>query len=529
VSRLRLRTSLCAAGALAGALALGALLPASVAAGPRAVGEQLRGAEGPVASLELDARVPLDGGATVYRYSQERGGIPVEGSEAIVLADGDEGARLVSDGTEAAVKRPGEPALKRRRAIAIAIGAAGARSLSARPQADLVIDPEHGDALAWKVALPSQRPLAAFEVLVDAGSGAVLSRRDLAWRGTSGQALLFEPNAVVANGGYRKSDGGTFNLRDRGDRDSAALSALRAPVILERLNQNKPCLKGSYAEARLGKRGRKVCRRSRNWSRFTRRWGRFEALMAYHHVDQAQEYLVALGAPAVDDGRQRVVANSTTQDNSFYLPGLDVIELGTGGVDDGEDGDVIVHEYGHAIQDAQRPGFGSGVEAGAIGEGFGDYLAGAVSQELWGTSGEFSACVMEWDATSYDDNFTYPPGICLRRTDTERTLGQQRDFCEDSGQGRDEIHCVGEAWSGVLWELREQLGDDGTGRSVVDRALLQSQPMYTQGQGFTGAAQKLILADETLYPGGNEDHCSEIRAEMVARGFLGAGFDCPPA
>jgi hypothetical protein len=37
-----------------------------------------------------------------------------------------------------------------------------------------------------------------------------------------------------------------------------------------------------------------------------------------------------------------------------------------GGVDDAEDADVILHEYGHAIQDNQVPGFGSSLEAGAM-------------------------------------------------------------------------------------------------------------------------------------------------------------------
>jgi Zn-dependent metalloprotease len=48
-------------------------------------------------------------------------------------------------------------------------------------------------------------------------------------------------------------------------------------------------------------------------------------------------------------------------------------------VDDAEDADVIVHEYGHAIQADQVPGFGAGGDAGGMGEGFGDYLAGTIS------------------------------------------------------------------------------------------------------------------------------------------------------
>ena len=43
--------------------------------------------------------------------------------------------------------------------------------------------------------------------------------------------------------------------------------------------------------------------------------------------------------------------------------------FGKGGVDDAEDAEVIWHEYGHAIQDAQVPGFGAGHEAGVDGRG----------------------------------------------------------------------------------------------------------------------------------------------------------------
>jgi Zn-dependent M32 family carboxypeptidase len=55
--------------------------------------------------------------------------------------------------------------------------------------------------------------------------------------------------------------------------------------------------------------------------------------------------------------------------------------LGKSGVDDAEGGWVIVHETGHAVHDAQVPGFGSSLEAGSIGEGVGRLLLG---ESLWG-------------------------------------------------------------------------------------------------------------------------------------------------
>jgi hypothetical protein len=43
-------------------------------------------------------------------------------------------------------------------------------------------------------------------------------------------------------------------------------------------------------------------------------------------------------------------------------------------VDDTEDGEVIVHEYSHTVHDAQVARFVGSLEAGSIGEAFGDYL-----------------------------------------------------------------------------------------------------------------------------------------------------------
>jgi hypothetical protein len=67
-------------------------------------------------------------------------------------------------------------------------------------------------------------------------------------------------------------------------------------------------------------------------------------------------------------------------------------------VDDAEDAEVILHEYGHAIQDSQMtpPGFGTSVEAGSIGEGFGDYWAVTVSNVIAPTPDP--ACVADWDS-----------------------------------------------------------------------------------------------------------------------------------
>src|SRR6185369_15961153 len=102
--------------------------------------------------------------------------------------------------------------------------------------------------------------------------------------------------------------------------------------------------------------------------------------------------------------QQQVRINQFGGDNSFYRNGTKklTITFGKGGVDDAEDAEVVVHEYGHSVQDDQVPGFGSSEEAGSIGEAFGDYLA--VSVGLWAAAQNGwavqtpPACVADWDS-----------------------------------------------------------------------------------------------------------------------------------
>ena len=113
---------------------------------------------------------------------------------------------------------------------------------------------------------------------------------------------------------------------------------------------------------------------------------------------------------------------------------------------------------------------GGGNAAGAMGEGFGDYLAAVNQNESDGPDPEWTPCIMEWDATSYDDNSTDPPGICLRRADDPDSRTEQIDECG----GAFDIHCVGQVWSSALLDLRNELGDDGGGDNVMDTLVLGS-------------------------------------------------------
>ena len=122
-----------------------------------------------------------------------------------------------------------------------------------------------------------------------------------------------------------------------------------------------------------------------------------------------------------------------------------------------------------------------------MGEGFGDYLAAAYSTEMSGFDNEWTPCIMEWDATSYDDNSSDPPGICLRRGDDPDSRPDQIDECDG---GSANIHCIGQVWSSALLDLRALLGDDGSGRSIVDRIVLDSHFALPSNATFEEAAER---------------------------------------
>ena len=486
-----------ARAATAAAIA-GSALAVCASAAVGSEGVSARAATAPSAQLAVGERVPVPGGGLIHRYRQRAGGLPVFGAEAVVADPPDSAPVLVTDTTTARIEpAPADSAIPRGRAIAAARLAADAARLRAAPRARLGFDPRTG-SLAWEVSLPSARPLADYVVLVDARSGEKISTRDVLWRADL-SATLFDPNPVVSQGSYS-------DLLDAKDRDSTLLTSLRVPVSLPRITSPEGCLVGVYADARLGKRAKPVCRPSLDFTGVTRSDDRFEALMAYFHIDRTRAYVDSLGLSESLRARpQRVRANALPADNSFYSSMTQSMTLGSGGVDDGEDADVIVHEYGHSLQDqAIKGAFGRTIATGSMGEGFGDYLAAAMSALVTGGNPEFDACIFDWDSISYS------PTGCGRRADRALTLKRAERRCLL------EIHCVGEAWSGLLYELRAALGADTLGQSVMDRVVLESHFMLGKRSSFRDGARALIAADELLYAGA---HVPAIEAELIERQF----------
>ncbi|MCX5199190.1 M4 family metallopeptidase [Streptomyces sp. NBC_00249] len=233
---------------------------------------------------------------------------------------------------------------------------------------------------------------------------------------------------------------------------------------------------------------------------------RFEQVMAYFWVNEAQEYLQGLGfgtdLPGANDRPQPVRINQWGADNSFFTDKKDEIRFGKGGVDDAEDAEVIIHEYGHAVHNAQVPGFGTSPEAGAIGEAFGDYLAvevgsHAVAANGW-PQGADPACVADWDSVPYS---TAPH--CLRRIDGNKV------YADRVG----EVHADGEIWSRALLDIRRALG-----ARTADRIIVNAQFGFAPDTTFQAAALKTIATAERMY---GKPAADAVRTAFQARQIPG--------
>ena len=337
-----------------------------------------------------------------------------------------------------------------------------------------------GPIPAWKVVIQATNPTEEWKVYVDADSGEVLEKQSLI-RHATGTGLVFNPNPVVA-----------LNDTDLSDASSVPDDAYEE-VTLEGLSTNGK-LDGQHVSTRLT--ANRISRESRA---FTAKRGQqgFNEVMIYYHIDRVQRYIQELGFDNVNNRQIEVNAAESPQDQSFYLPSTKTLHFGLGGVDDAEDADIILHEYGHSIQDDQVPGFGASSECRSMGEGFGDYLAGSFFADL--KSDSLKPCVGSWDATSYSAE--EPP--CLRRLDSNKKY--PKDMVREE-------HDDGEIWSACLWELRA-----GIGRRKADKLILAHHFLISRLAKFEDAANALLVADEQLNEGAN---ATTIRDIFVRRGIL---------
>ena len=312
--------------------------------------------------------------------------------------------------------------------------------------------------------------------------------------GTStGTGRVFLPNPVASLQDQ--------SLTDQKDADYSALGPAYQVVTLINLD-GSGYLQGDWANIRSNTGP--AAYSPDNTFQYDRRDDRFEQVMAYYWVTEAQKYIQSLGFGStlrpINMESQDVRINQWGVDNSYSWDKHDVLRFGKGGVDDAEDAEVILHEYGHAMQDSQATPFGNfgfSPEAGAIGEGFSDYWAVTVSDVIAPTADP--ACVADWDAVSYTSDEPH----CLRRVDSD--LHYPEDL-----NGR--VHHDGQIRSRALWDIRIALG-----HVVADTLILEAQFGFASDTSMPAAAQVTVDTAQGLY---GDSAANSVRTAFQARGIL---------
>lgn len=235
---------------------------------------------------------------------------------------------------------------------------------------------------------------------------------------------------------------------------------------------------------------------------FDRESNRFEHVMVYQVIDANQRYIQLLGfdMPTNNSVNKRPIKVDPHafdgKDESAYVPdpaGMGYLKFGEGGVDDAEDADIILHEYGHAIQDNQAPGiysdFFCNTQTTAMSEGFGDYWQASNTRAISKANGFDPACFAEWDNADKG-------AMCRRRLDSTKRLSDLVGECHDDG----------EIWSSALWEILTKIGASEAKRKIADQLILQShfemKDMGITNPSFSDGGVALLKANNTLVSSG---------------------------
>ncbi|MGH2755486.1 MAG: M36 family metallopeptidase [Actinomycetota bacterium] len=379
------------------------------------------------------------------RGREYRDGVPVAGTYAAVHIVAGRIRQMEAWSLADTPGRPTSDPIRRDVAVAVARDALDIRQTVRPPRAErLLVAGDRRLLDVWHVSLLSSAPPLAADVDVDARTGEVLGVTDPRVFDAP-TATVFDPNPIVS----LKDE----SIRQPGFDAAGVDTDLNSPELTDALTKlpmrdldAAALMAGRLVGPWVDVQGPAPLASVDGNFEFRRSDPRFEATMAYAHIDRLQRYFMSLGfrgGSGINNEPQNVYALPVLGfDNSFYQPDYDLILFGAGGVDDAEDAEVIVHEYGHAVHHAQVEDWGGTPEGAAMGEGWGDFLAASYFAKVSG--GFQDECFADWDSTSYSDD----DPTCLRRLDAPKIYPDDMEA---------EEHADGEIWSAFLWRLRERL------------------------------------------------------------------------
>ncbi len=424
-------------------------------------------------------RVDEAGDLSFVRMNQTVDGLEVLGADMVVAVRRDggvssyQGSYLATAHDRSLAASVATATLDPEAAEAAALEAVGAEQVAESRGAQLVWTADRDGALkkAYRVDVVALEPRGDWRVVVDAGSGQILSKENL---------LLFASEATGKGRVYMSNP-----LRDPTIQN----------VTLERLVGNG-FLESPFVKVTNGK-AQRIQANDGNFE-VEASSTHFAEVMGYFHMDRIHRNLKEIEPSfAGMDFRIPLEVHSKgsffmKNDNAYYSPMqkamfiLDPKKLN----DLHLEAAVSYHEYHHAVTDAIVPGLSS-VEGKAMHEGYSDYFACSLDNDPE---------IGEWALQP------------LNRPNM-RDLRSGRKYPQDLHPQR-EPHSDGEIWAAACWTLRERIG-----RTKADFLVHKSRSYISGSATFKSAYEGMLAADRDHFGGANQE---AVTAVFTERGIAGS-------
>ncbi|MCA9583936.1 MAG: M36 family metallopeptidase [Myxococcales bacterium] len=496
----------------------------------------------PAGALVVEDDARYGDGDHIVRFAQLWRGLPVIGRGAAVRLDARGEPVLVAANVASVMPATASPTLTAG-AAAIASAPYSPAAVTERDAKLVVWSPPHGDArLAWVVlpTIPAGVPTAP-RIVLDAQTGDVIEARDTV---VFAKARVYNFNPVstptltdaelpqTPNGQTLTSDFITSN-NCIDNKTVKSVNFFGFPMnlhVCDLVQTATADQAGDFIYEPADQAGSPEAKKDS-----------FSEVSIYFHTARAYEYFRALGGDAsaqvVKDKPLRVVANLQipaglasgdlsaaadpnkpldTFSNAFFSPangGLGQIFQQLYGIKEGGlwfgqgpnrdyayDGDVVYHEFGHAIVDRtlglgawHLDKFGAIDAPGAMNEGLADYFAAAITGD---------SAVGEYASKDISQNLG-----AIRDLDNQ-------DKCPSALVG--EVHFDSTLFSGAMWAARKSLPE--ADRAKMDAGVYKAMRM-NPGQldvGYDDVAKLFLTTLDFDAPAAG----AALRKEMTARGVL---------